>query len=299
MLRLISTILVFVVALAVLVGDRPRAEGGFTGKALREALEYAGRKFTKEVAEEGAERLSVRMTQLAAKHGDDLVAAALRRVGPRAGRVAEQAGEHGKLALKLLAKHGDDALPLVGKATALRTVARYGDDAAAAIVKHGAVGEKVVEQFAKEGAEALAKVTPQNGRRLAMMAAEGQLKPELMTVVARYGDEACDFIWRNKGSLAVGAALATFVASPEPYLEGTQQLVSTVAEAAVKPMAEVPKAVAAEAAANTNWTPIVIGLIVAAGLVGWRWTSRVRAVIAATESVRQQKDSPSWPRRDN
>ena len=46
------------------------AEAGVTGKALREALEYAGRKFGKEVAEEGAERLSLRMTRLAAQHGD-------------------------------------------------------------------------------------------------------------------------------------------------------------------------------------------------------------------------------------
>ena len=139
------------------------------------------------MAEEGAERVTVRLTRLAAKHGDEVVAKAFRRVGPRAGRLVEEAGEHEGVALGLLARHGEQAISLIGRPTALRTVARFGDDAAVAIIKHGTVGEKIVGQFAKEGAEALVKVTPQNGRRLAMMAAEGQLKPELMQVIASSG----------------------------------------------------------------------------------------------------------------
>ena len=47
------------------------------------------------------------------------------------------------------------------------------------------MGEQLVGQFAKEGAEALVKVTPRNGRRLAILAAEGQMKPELMQVITR------------------------------------------------------------------------------------------------------------------
>jgi hypothetical protein len=246
------------------------AEAGVRSKALSEALEFVSKKFGKEVAEEGAERLSSRMMRLAAQHGDEVVATAFKRVGPRAGKIVGEAGEHGGVALRLLAQHGDDAILLAGKRTSLIAVARYGEDAATAILKHGSVGEHLVEKFAKEGAEALVKVSPQNGRRLAMMAAEGQLKPELMTVVTRFGDEACEFIWRNKGALATGVVLATFVASPEPYLQGTQQLVATVAEAAVKPLAEVPKVVAAEAAANTNWTAIVLIAVLGLGIAGWR-----------------------------
>lgn len=275
------------------------AEAGVRSKAVQEALEYVGKRFGKEVAEEGVERLSSRMLRLAAQHGDDVVATAFKRVGPRAGRIAGEAGEHGSIALRLLAKHGDDALPLVMKGTALKAVARYGDDATTAILKHGSVGEQLVEKFAREGAEALTKVSPQNGRRLAMMAAEGQLKPELMTVVTRYGDQACEFIWRNKGALAAGAVLTTFVASPEPYLEGTQQLVSTVAEAAVKPLAEVPRVVASEAAANINWTAIVIGVMVAAGIAVWRWWSRIQTAIVASKVQIRTKNETPWPGRDN
>ena len=101
------------------------------------------------------------------------------------------------LALRLLAQHGDDAIPVVTRAAALKAVAHYGDDAARALLKHGQIGETLVERLGKEGVEALAKVTPRNGRRLAMMAAKDGLKPELLSVVTRYGDEACDFVWRG------------------------------------------------------------------------------------------------------
>ena len=257
---------------ATLVAGIP-AQAGVMTKGLREALEYVGKKFGREVAEEGAERVSVRLTRLAAKHGDEIVAKAFRKVGPRAGQLVEEAGDQGGIALGLLARHGEEAIPLIGRSTALRTVARYGDDAAAAIIKHGTVGEQLVGQFAKEGVEALIKVTPRNGRRLAMLAAEGQLKPELMQVITKFGNPACDFIWRNKGALAVGAALTAFVASPGPFIDGTQKLTATVADAAVKP-------IAVGVANNTNWTLLGVMVLVILTVAGF-----LRAVATGTISA--------------
>ena len=40
-------------------------------------------------------------------------------MGPRAGQIAADAGEHAGLALKLLAEHGDDALAVVAKQSSL------------------------------------------------------------------------------------------------------------------------------------------------------------------------------------
>jgi len=245
-------------------------------------MQYAGRRFGREIAEEGAERVSGRLMRLASKHGEELVAKAFRRVGPRAGRLVEDAGDNGGLALRLLARHGEEAIPVIGKATALGTVARFGDPAAVALIRHGTVGEKLVGQFAKEGAEALAKVTPQNGRRLAMMAAGGQLKPELMEVIARFGDRACDFIWRNKGALAVGVALTAFVKSPEPFINGTEKLAATIADASVKP-------IAVGVANNTNWTLIVVLVMAILAISGY-----VRAVMTGRISMRpMHSDRPS------
>jgi hypothetical protein len=239
---------------AMLVVTTP-AQAGAMAKVLREALEYVGKKFGRDVAKEGAEQVTTRLTRLAARHGDAIVAKAFRKVGPRVGRLVEEAGERGELALRLLARHGDAAIPLIGRSTALRTVARVGDDAAVALIKHGTVGEQLVGEFAKEGAQALVKVAPRNGRRLAMLAAQGQLKPELLQVITRFGDPACDFIWRNKGALVVGTALTAFVANPEPFIDGTQKLAGTVADAAVKPFA-------VGVANNTNWT--LLGVMVTA-----------------------------------
>ena len=45
--------------------------------------------------------------------------------------------------------------------------------------------------------------------------------PEVLGVIAKHGDGAADFLWRNKGTLAGGAALTAFLADPEPFLDGT------------------------------------------------------------------------------
>jgi hypothetical protein len=248
------------VLMAAFLLPNPVQAGAMT-KGVRELMEYVGKKFGREVAEEGTERVTGRLMRLAGKHGEEIVGKAFRKVGPRAGRIVEEAGDEGGLALRLLARHGEEAIPLIGRSTALRTVARYGDDAAAAIIKHGVVGEQLVGTFAKEGAEALIKVTPRNGRRLAMMAAQGELKPELMQVISRFGDRACDFIWRNKGALAVGAALTAFLKSPEPFINGTEKLTGTIADAAVKP-------IAVGVANNTNWTLIVVMVIAILTIAG-------------------------------
>jgi hypothetical protein len=108
------------------------------------------------------------------------------------------------------------------------------------------------------------------GRRLAMMA-NGELAaigrtPELLSVIARYGDPAMDFIWRHKGVLAGGAALTAFLANPEPYLNGTNRLAATVGENLVKPTVTAAGHVAEEAAGFLCWTLTVIAVLLAAGL---------------------------------
>lgn len=232
------------VCLSAMAPGMCRADVG--GKVLREALEYATRKFGKEMVEEGAERVASRTGKLAAHHGDDLVSAAIRKAGPQAGRLATEAGEHGGSVLRVLARHGSDGAAALSRPGAMSLVGRFGDDAAEALVRHGKVGEEVIETFGETGAKALTQVTEQNGRRLAMLAKNGTLKPELLDVVRQHGDTACDFIWANKGALAVGATLTTFVTSPEAFLDGSAELTGIVADAAVRPIAEIPKVVLAE-----------------------------------------------------
>ncbi len=247
-------ILRVVCLLSVLLPFTSPVQASVGSKVVQEALEFATRKFGKEVAEEGIEQLSKRMTTLAARHGDDLVAMAYRKVGPRAGRLVSEVGEQqADTLLQLLARHGDEAIPFATRGSALQLVGRFGDDAADALVRHGAVGEQLIGTLGESGAKALTKVSPQNGRRLAMLAGDGVLKPELMEVICRHGDRACEFVFKNKGALAVGATLAAFVAAPEGFIDGTVAISSAVAEHVLEPLAELPKDLAVATMHRIPW----------------------------------------------
>ena len=100
-------------------------------------------------------------------------------------------------------------------------------------------------------------------RRLAIMAEEGELArlgrtDQLLGVISRFGDRGMDFIWRNKGALAVTAALAAFLADPEPFIEGTKDLAAIVGKEVASPFVH-------EAAGSADWTLIGIAAIAIAG----------------------------------
>ncbi|MGH7134683.1 MAG: hypothetical protein ACREHD_03025 [Pirellulales bacterium] len=87
---------------------------GVTSKAAREAAEFVLRKFGKEAEEQGLQTLSKKIESLGLKYGDDAVTA-VKKVGPRTFRCVDEAGENGLQAVKLMAKHGDDAFWVVAK----------------------------------------------------------------------------------------------------------------------------------------------------------------------------------------
>lgn len=244
------------------------AHAGLSSRVLREGVEFTARKFGKEVAEEGIEKLSKKMAGLAAKHGDEVVSAAFSKVGPRAGKLVSEAGEQADVALRMLARHGDEGIGLVTRPASLRMISQFGDDGADAILRHGAIGEQLIGEFAEGGVKALNNVTAQNGRRLAMLAGDGALKPPLIDVICSHGDRACEFIWKNKGALAAGTTLAVFLANPEPFLDGTVQLTEIVADTAVRPLAE-------EAGRHYGGTMILAGLLIATLIFAARlWLKR-------------------------
>ncbi len=242
-------------AFVALCGHESTVQAGVASKAIQEALEFTTKKFSKEVAAEGVERLASKMSTLALKHSDDLVAQAVKRCGPRTVQLVETAGVHGDDMLRLLARHGDAAIPLATRKTSLGLVKKFGQEAGEACVKHGTIAEPVLHQFGAAGAKAMAQVSPRAGRQLAMLTEERLLKPELIDVVVRYGDKACDFIWRNKTTLAGSAALAAFVANPSGFLNGTAVLTGAI----VSPLAAIPQAVAVETVKQVPWTILGLG----------------------------------------
>jgi hypothetical protein len=190
---------------------------------------------------------------------------AIRKGGPQAVHVLEAAGEHGEVAVRLLAKRGDEALFLVTDPAQLRLVSRYGDDAADVMIRLKGIAQPLISTHAQPGIKAMQSLSSQNARRLAMLHAEGELSrigrtQELLDVVSKYGDKAMDFIWRNKGALLVSTTLAAFLANPQPFLDGTRQLTENVSSHAMDKLAESPGLELP--IVGVRWNGLSIGMIV-------------------------------------
>lgn len=262
-------------ALALAVASPARA--GVGSKAAGELAEFIMKKFGKEVAEEGAERFGGRLAKALAQHGDDL-ASAVRKVGPKAISLADDAGGEAPKVIRLLTHYGDDAARVLSRPEGMALFTRYGDDAAKILMQHKGIAEPLIENLGKPAIEALGAVGPQAGRRMAMMAddlAAGGRASELLGVIAKHGDPAMEFLWRHKGVLAGGAALTAFLANPEPYLHGTadiarvgtegaNRLVETVADSTVKPAVVAAGNVAVEATSLLRQLLVVAAIGVAA-----------------------------------
>ena len=263
----------FIMMLAMTTGA---AQGGPIGTAAREAAEFALKKFGVKVVREGSEALTARIAAAAARHGDD-VFEAVKKIGPKALSLADEAGENAPRVLRLLSRHGDDAARVVGHPQAMTLLSRYGDDVAEVLIRHKGIAEPVLASLGEPAVKAMAAVGDQGGRRLAMMAGGGDLAaigrtPELLGVIGRYGDKAMDFIWKHKAVLAGGTALAAFLANPEPYLDGTNRFAETVAQNAVRPMVQAAGNAAERAVGLVAWTLAILATAAAGGLA-WAFRS--------------------------
>ncbi len=209
--------------------------------------------------------LAEKIESYVARYGEDALVA-IRRVGPEAFALVDEAGVNGPRAIRILATYGEEgATNILRRPKALAHFTRYGEDAGAVLVKHPAVAESLIERGGPSGVKALEAVTTRNGRRVAMLM-EGDLgkvarSTELLDVIAKYGDRAAQFIWENKGSLAIGTTLAAFLANPEPFLDGTKEMAKIAGETTARPLAE-------GVAHGTNWTVVVLAVLaVAVGMV--------------------------------
>jgi hypothetical protein len=270
---------------------------GIKTKAAREAAEYVLKKFGKEAEQQGLETLTTKIETLAVKHGDDAITA-VKKIGPRAFHFVEEAGDQAPQAIKLMARRGDAAIWVVAKKNRMAIFIKYGADAAEAMIKHGEIAEPLVNSLGKPAASALKAISTQNGRRLVMMANDGTLPrigrtDELLDAIAKYGDMAMNFVWKNKGPLAVTTALAAFLSDPRPFLDGVKDITKIAAENVARPIASVPAQVATEAAKRTNWTLVLIALIVVGGVaVGCKMWLRNRMAKAPAQATEAHSREP-------
>ncbi len=224
-------------AILALASGEASAQSAAVRKAARELVEFLKTRFAREVAEEGASKLERRFVDVIDKYGDDAVKAA-KRVGPR-------------LALQTVSKHGK---------MGARIVARWGDDGARLLATDAPGAMKVLNLLEDEGIDLMIR---RHGSRaaaqlpeLAPAIANTGRKRDVLAVMERYGDRACDFIWKHKGVIFGTAALAAFLANPEPFLRGARDIAKV-------PMSGI--------VAATDWTAVfLVAAVLAAGLAAIR-----------------------------
>jgi hypothetical protein len=264
----IQAVLIF---LAVCLAQRvTRADG--KSQLAKEVAEVVMQRFGKQAVREGTVALARRIEALAVRHGSE-VFQALKKVGPRAFHLVEEAGAHGKDAVRLLAMHGEQgAAWVLSRPAGMALFLKHGDKAATALCKHPGIAEPIIGRFGAQAVHALDATGAQGGRRLAMLVEGGELAKigrtqEVLEVIAKYGDRAITYVWEKKGALAVGAGLTAFLAQPEIFINGAKDVAGIVGENVVRPVMQIPGAVASEVARGTNWTLIFL----AAGAAVFLW----------------------------
>ena len=189
-------------------------------------------KFGKGAAGSSVDEITVAATKAISRHGDDVVPL-LQKAGHKGFEALEQAGTKAPEVIKLYAKRGDEALWVILEPKRLVIFIKHGDSAADALIKHPGLADDLIERFGGEAARTLTTISKPNAQRLAMLADDGLLSasarsPELLSVIRQYGDEAMEFIWKNKGALAGSAVLISFLNNPQAYISGAMVLAQPI-----------------------------------------------------------------------
>jgi hypothetical protein len=132
------------------------------------------------------------------------------------------------------------------------------------------VAASVVGKFGDDGARALASLSPTGAQRLASMAddlAASGRGTDWMKLIAQRGDEVMEWLWKRKGSIAVGTVATAVVLQPEEFLQASERVaVSTIGQIG----APIAKQAAEAIPWTTIWTIALLGLI-----PWWIWRGRI------------------------
>ena len=257
------------------------AQAGVTTKAINETVEYLSKKFGKEMAETTVETVTKKVEVLAAKYGDNVVLDAAKKVGPQALKYADQAGDLAGDSLRIMARYGDNAIRVVSNPQALQLAAKYGDNATEAIIKHGPdMMAPVLSKYGDDAARAMSKLNQQEAIELATKITDGQLAKlaepkKILNVIGQYGDNAMVFINKHWKALAVGTVCVAFVNDPEPFINGTKELVVGSADVVAR---NIVKPISDSVAGGVNWN-IFLGIVAVGvlGLIGLKIVLKQRA----------------------
>ena len=211
-------------------------------QAARETAEFLMNRYSKELSRESVEHLTQRIGSLAQKHGDETFAA-IRKTGPQSLQWIAEAGESSPQIIRLLTKHGQAAGFIISNPRCRNLFLKWGEESANVMLSHPGIAETLIERHGADAIKALKLLDGQQGRRLAMLSEEGlftytKQAERLMPVIERFGNQAMDFIWKHKGSLAIATVLAAFLRDPEPFISGTKDLAEITAGPVARSIAQ-------------------------------------------------------------
>ena len=241
----IRQILAFGLIVAVMWVPLNGSAGLFTSAAT-DAANFIFKKFGGGVGGRTAADIAITTDRIVATHGEQAIPL-LKKAGHTGFTALESAGTKAPEVIKLFAKRGDESLWVISKPNRLAIFIKHGDTAAEAMIKHPGIADDIIERFGVDAASAFSKISVGSGQKLAIVTKDGLLSasarsPELLPVLRQYGDPAMEFIWKNKGALAVASVLGTFLADPQTYISGASELVIPISD-------------------RVNWTLIIVGVL--------------------------------------
>lgn len=257
---------------AVLLSGSHLAQAGPVSAGARETAQWIVKKFGPGRVGKTVDEIALATGRTVEKHGDEALPL-LRATGHAGFDALESAGKQAPDVIKLFARRGDEAVWVISQPKKLTIFLRHGDNAADALLKHPGIADDLIERFGSKALAPLQRLEKTGAQQMAMAAKEGVFEKtarstELLDVIGKYGDRAMEFIWKNKGPLAVGATLAAFLHDPEPFIQGAKDLVVGV----VTP-------IGTEIAKRTNWTPVmIVGIVAVVSLLALRLWRRRRHV---------------------
>lgn len=169
----IRQLLAFGLFAAVLSAPLSVSAGIFTSSTTELAGEIF-KKFGAGVGGKSVNDIANATKNVIAKHGNDAIPL-LKSAGHTGFEALESAGANAPEVIKLFAKRGDDSLWVISKPNRLAIFIKHGDTAADAMIKHPGIADDIIEKFGIDAASAFSKLSTGSGQQLAMVAKEGLL----------------------------------------------------------------------------------------------------------------------------
>ncbi len=227
---------------------------GPAGAAIRETAEVVLKKFGKGAAGQTVEELTEATTKAVARHGNDALPL-LRKSGHAGFAALEEAGDKAPDILKLYARKGDEAIWVISQPKKLAIFIKHGDSAADALLKHPGIADNLIGKYGDNAVGALNSVSRQSAQRLSMIADDG-----LLTATSR-SSELLPIIQRY-GDAAMdfiwkNKGALTVASALTLFLANPEVYISGAKSLVVDP-------IAGPIARSVNWTLIII---IATGVV--------------------------------